>query len=712
MTHLIWRMLRRLTLLTLAVPVVLAVLVGLVACGGGDSECVGATSGDFLPLQIRTQPQASAVHESEPAAFSVSVRGSKALKCQWFRDGLPIPGATAAVYRIPAAGLSDNGASFHLLLTDKAATLASQQATLSVHALPVHASAAQPLILSEVSHCNYQSSGCWFEIHNPASSTANLQNYRFKSSSVNTVAGEVLAQATYQFPAFEIPAGGYLVVSGNGAHELQRGTQNLRMVSPDQAVPSWGASGFVELLQTGRTVDFVRFGESPQSPVTPGEWNGNAVASLKTGPGHAGTSIARSYPAIGNANSNSAAEWVLVPWATPAGRNDVPPWATDADGDGVPHTAKQPGGTFAGLDLYAMGARPGQRDVFMHVSVMNSQDPGVTPRAEALQKLAAVFAAHGIHLHIDAGTLYSSHFAAEQFNLGQGSSTVPYEPCVKLTDHLCPNNASSRRSLYHWKNEFMDLRRSPLFHYALFANSQNPDGSGGSSGLAEYFGGDLIVSLGNWALAQTPGPQRNRLVNTQAATLMHELGHNLGLHHGGQDPLNSKPNYWSVMNYLYMVYGLDGQPAGMKAYDRWRSYILGEADAYSSFSNSPEGPPSQFIMDYSDGTSKPLNEARLFELDNVGRGSHANSYADWDGNHRLTVTPQAKDLNGDGARTLLNDYNDWAHLVMPFRRSASYTAADRLGKERSMPDAGFDAVLDDRQAFLPELAPVKRWGMR
>jgi hypothetical protein len=38
---------------------------------------------------------------------------------------------------------------------------------------------------------------------------------------------------------------------------------------------------------------------------------------------------------------------------------------------------------------------------------------------------------------------------------------------------------------------------------------------------------------------------------------MHELGHNLGLHHGGgqEDPLNDarfnwKPNYHSVMNYL------------------------------------------------------------------------------------------------------------------------------------------------------------------
>ena len=35
----------------------------------------------------------------------------------------------------------------------------------------------------------------------------------------------------------------------------------------------------------------------------------------------------------------------------------------------------------------------------------------------------------------------------------------------------------------------------------------------------------------------------------QASTFMHELGHNLGLGHGGGDNVNCKPNYASVMNY-------------------------------------------------------------------------------------------------------------------------------------------------------------------
>ena len=38
---------------------------------------------------------------------------------------------------------------------------------------------------------------------------------------------------------------------------------------------------------------------------------------------------------------------------------------------------------------------------------------------------------------------------------------------------------------------------------------------------------------------------------------MHELGHNVGLHHGGADDVNCKPNYLSVMSYALSFPWLD-----------------------------------------------------------------------------------------------------------------------------------------------------------
>lgn len=58
---------------------------------------------------------------------------------------------------------------------------------------------------------------------------------------------------------------------------------------------------------------------------------------------------------------------------------------------------------------------------------------------------------------------------------------------------------------------------------------------------------DFIVSLGAYNVRGLP--HWNGYPSEQAGTLMHELGHNLGLGHGGRDGVNCKPNYPSIMSY-------------------------------------------------------------------------------------------------------------------------------------------------------------------
>ena len=82
------------------------------------------------------------------------------------------------------------------------------------------------------------------------------------------------------------------------------------------------------------------------------------------------------------------------------------------------------------------------------------------------------------------------------------------------------------------------------------------------SGVSDVGGADSLISLGLWgADGQT--------VPVQSGTFMHELGHSLTLTHGGLYPSavgayaftlgpNCKPNYQSVMNYLFQVDLLDG----------------------------------------------------------------------------------------------------------------------------------------------------------
>jgi hypothetical protein len=135
-----------------------------------------------------------------------------------------------------------------------------------------------------------------------------------------------------------------------------------------------------------------------------------------------------------------------------------------------------------------------------------------------------------------------------------------------------------------------------------------------------------------------------------ANTIMHELGHNLNLQHGGNESCNWKPNYNSVMNYRFQFQGVDTN---------------GDAVGGSGELN---------VLDYSRGTRISLNENNL----NESAGVNGTTPIDWDFNgtiqngivydlNRTSSTPNASTGvdNSSCAATLttLNDYADWAHIL-------------------------------------------------
>jgi hypothetical protein len=91
--------------------------------------------------------------------------------------------------------------------------------------------------------------------------------------------------------------------------------------------------------------------------------------------------------------------------------------------------------------------------------------------------------------------------------------------------------------------------KTRVFHYAIFGHSPYPDNTTTPlwedtiSGYGEMPGNDFMVTLGEWDFT----------ADEQEGTFMHELGHTLGLDHGGGDSMNYKPNYLSVMNYTFQM---------------------------------------------------------------------------------------------------------------------------------------------------------------
>jgi hypothetical protein len=85
------------------------------------------------------------------------------------------------------------------------------------------------------------------------------------------------------------------------------------------------------------------------------------------------------------------------------------------------------------------------------------------------------------------------------------------------------------------------------------------------SGYSDLGGSDSVVSLGQWESSLTQDMSKSATV--VAGTLFHELGHTLGLSHGGlyfDTPgsyiptfeANCKPNFQSSMNYLFQLDGV------------------------------------------------------------------------------------------------------------------------------------------------------------
>jgi len=564
-------------------------------------------------------------------------------------------------------------------------------------------SLADGLYISEVA-ANYRAvndrlkARGWVEIVNTSDKPVDLRSYRLRAWGVNRRGRVSEAPVTFALPQKVVPPGGYHVLAGKRLDAL-KGTDKSSYIESDDGryFPYWSdASGFVELLSPdGKTLDFVRFGTETATPITVRSWTGRSVPAFPTATNYQPSlspdpldnydrSIVRRSAEFRTTGTKE--DWTHVAFPTPGGPNDVPPEAVDADKDGIPNTAKVAGGTFAGLDLYAMGARPGQRDLFIHLERLQSaNDPGLVPQRAALDKVVQAFKGHNIHVHFDVGNLFGPALAPADYNLsGDVNFERPFIKCTQLPKGLIDADKGCS-NLHEYSSGGFDVRRRPIFRFALLASTQLQGGKCGpgikcSSGHAERPGNKFLITLGQWHLSIQGARNNNKLANYQAGTIMHELGHTLGLQHGGFEDTNFKPNYFSIMNYNYQLRGLPANAAGMGPTERYY-YVWnhefdspvpghGTANSYRAC-DVPDGPCLEtMIIDYSDGSGKSLDEAALDERQNIGRGADANAFADWNFNSRVDAKSYGRNIiSRGGPRQVLRDHDDWSALTLVSGRS-------------------------------------------
>ena len=84
-----------------------------------------------LPF-IKVQPADTTVTVGATAKFRVKAGGTKPLKYQWKKNGKDIRDATSGTYETPPTTLQDDGAVFAVLISDRAGSVISNNATLTV----------------------------------------------------------------------------------------------------------------------------------------------------------------------------------------------------------------------------------------------------------------------------------------------------------------------------------------------------------------------------------------------------------------------------------------------------------------------------------------------------------------------------------------------------------------------------------------------------
>lgn len=372
----------------------------------------------------------------------------------------------------------------------------------------------------------------------------------------------------------------------------------------------------------------------------------------------------------------------------------------DSDGDGIWDDWERDGVPYKGsngeIKRYVLpDADYLQKDVYVEVDAMS----GCAPSAIALSDVVAAFrrapvynpgGIGGVSLHLlDGGDVNAIPFVEHIPSNGQAA--INY--CRQFF-----GSKAERESSDPAQAALLAVKRQVIRH-CLFANAWCPANC--SSGMAagvpsnEFF----VAVAGSVFDSRDP-------IATVAGTFMHELGHTLGLTHGGARSeltcgFNYKPNYYSVMNYLWQM--------PVAAYNGWRL----------DYSREAWGTLNESALEEGKGLGVPVGSSVSRNLQIPWGGfsggqvhfarARAGSPVDWDQNGSISTIPLkiGMDINYPGPGwcygiSVLGGFNDWHNISYDFSQSNYYKTGVVDGAMTSEMTPQMLAVLDS----LPHPPPL------
>lgn len=300
----------------------------------------------------------------------------------------------------------------------------------------------------------------------------------------------------------------------------------------------------------------------------------------------------------------------------------------DWENNGIPYTDSN------GVDQRFMlpGADPMHKDLYVEVDSMMGMSFDAGAQADVIAAFAN--APNDFVDNPDGMDGITLHLLIDEFDLCVSttpSCTVEFPNAFVEFDMVKEDHFGTVSE--HGDSELLEAKRK-AYRYCIFGHSY---GTGSSSGLAERPGNDFMVTLGRWTVSGGTPDQ-------QAGTFMHEFGHTLGLGHGGiseddtVDHINYKPNYYSVMNYLWQTPDYSHNPTWRLDYSRSELDMLDES-ALDETAGIDGSDPQYVLVDVIHGFGTPASRMTKWVRTD-------GSNVDWNGDGISTdPTPVAVDVN-------------------------------------------------------------------
>ena len=366
----------------------------------------------------------------------------------------------------------------------------------------------------------------------------------------------------------------------------------------------------------------------------------------------------------------------LIPFLEICPIQGTPTGTVDSDGDGLLDTWETDGidGDGDGTpDFFLDGADPQHIDIFVEVDYMQFHNLTQTVVDNLVQSFANAPVSNldnvdGITLHLQLDEQLD-HGIDWIFNDENDWPTFD----GNKTQYFGTSQEQSNP-------DFLTKIRPAKFkayHYAVIIHNV---ASSPTTGIAEIGGNDFVVSLGNNGEGDVPTGHVTVDHNVVEGTFMHELGHNLGLFHGGFKPddlnnnneideeedlaNNCKPNHLSVINYSFQL------PGPMKLF----SSVKRPLD-YSRSEITPSLNETALIESIGIGASEPSGLFTIYgPLENTtvvqtGNQIDWNDDGDFDDAVDRNINRVRFACDNDLLFTELKGHDDWNNLDYDFKDS-------------------------------------------